>query len=578
MLALRARVLPLFGFVVGAGTPTLVFGSVEARITASRTTCVSPCAVMVSAEGTRSSATDNPWHELGYFFDFHDPDSGSWETTGLSKATQAGGPMAMHVFDCDEGQCVYVIGVRAQDSEGDVDDAWVEIVVDAPDFRYDPASTVCVSSSSTFFDDADDEPCPEGAVTLTSMPDLGAFSGRRVLLRRGESFGRACIGFEEERVLIEPFGRSEDALPEVEGVELGRAGSCGDTLPNNDQARGYGERWASDLTVRQLRTPLVAMGMAYENVSVIECDMDFADAPAGGEMVLSENGRICTTQEDLDCDLVPYPYGAYIVDNRVIGSQANPPPFNISAFNCPMLHWVGLAGNVVERAVGHNYRSQGHWRGLWMHNEFRGVHSTGGKQKLTIRGTGLLDYEPVGVRGDHPACTTAEDGNVSRYGLVADNILGNPDSPSDDGFKSGAHPQNRDSVEGLEDIIFERNVYFDIPGQPTTDITLAGRNLTCRANNVWSNPDDPNTNCRVGDHPQLPDEFDGPYQQLQEPPALPGELPRTGNETSTGGDDDLVLSCACTSDGESQTPWGLLFAGLLFGVGGRPRSIRRQAD
>ncbi|MCR9163084.1 MAG: hypothetical protein ACE37F_32950 [Nannocystaceae bacterium] len=572
MLAAWARTWTVLGAFIGILAPTVAFASVEARITASRTSCVSPCAVMVSAEGTRSSATDNAWHELGYFFDFDDPGAGMWETTGAPKATQAGGPMAMHVFECEREQCVFVIGMRAQDSQGEVGDAWVEIVVDSPTFRYPPSQTVCVSSTSSFFDDGDDEPCPEGARTVQSLPEIGEFTGRRVLLRRGESFGRACVGFEEMRVLIEPFGNSDDPLPELEGVELGRAGSCGDTLPNNEQARSYGARWASDLTVSRLRTPSVAMGMAYENVSVIECDLDYADAPGGGEILLSENGRICTTQENLDCDMVPYPYGAYLVDNRVIGSRTNPPPFNISAFNCPMLNWVGLAGNVVERAVGHNYRSQGHWRGLWMHNEFRGVHSTAGKQKLTIRGTGLLDYEPVGVRGDHPECTSAQDGNISRYGLVADNIIGNADSPSDDGFKSGAHPQNRNSVEGLEDIIFERNVYIDIAGQPTTDITLAGRNLTCRANNVWSNPGDPSTNCRVGDHPQLPDEFDGPYQQDQVPPALPGELPRTGNETSTGGEDDLLVSCACTGAG-SQAPWGLLLAALGFGAG-RRRSRR----
>jgi hypothetical protein len=559
-------------FVLGVVTPATAAASVEAQITASRTSCVSPCPVIVTAEGTRSSATDNPWHELGYHFDFHDPDSGTWDTTGLSKANQVGGPMAMHVFECDEGQCVYVIGVRAQDAEGDFDDAWVEVVVDAPAFRYEPADTVCVSTSSTFFGDGDDEPCPDGATTVTSIPELGDFSGRRILLRRGESFGRICVGFGEERVLIEPFGRSDEARPEVEGVELGRAGACGDNLPNNEQAISYGDHWASDLTVRRLRTPNVYMGMAYENVSVVENDMDYTAEAFGGEILLTENGRICTTQQDLDCDVVPYPYGAYVVDNQVRGSRTNPPPFNISAFNCPMLHWVGVAGNVVERAVGHSYRSQGHWRGVWMHNEFRGSHSTSGKQKLTIRGTGILDYEPVGFRGDHPACTSAEDGNVSRYGLIADNIIGSPDSTPDDGFKGGAHPQNRDSVEGLEDIIFERNEFIDVPGQVTTDLMLAGRNLTCRSDNVFSNPENPDRHCQVGGHPQLPSAFDGPYQRLQTPPAAPEAPRRTGNETSTtGGESDaLSVSCACSSRGGTRAPW-MLVLGVCVLLGRRRR-------
>ncbi|MGH1340988.1 MAG: hypothetical protein ACRBN8_05525 [Nannocystales bacterium] len=530
----------------------LANASVDARITASRTSCVSPCPVMVTAEGTESSETDAPWHELGYHFDFGDPDSGEWDTTGLSKARQVGGPMAMHTFECSAGQCVFVIGMRAQDASGAFDDAFVEVVVDAPDHRYAATDTVCVSPSSTFFEGGDDVPCPEGAVTSTQVPNLGDFTGRRILLRRGESFDRVCIGFGESEVLIEPYGREGDARPEVAGVEVGRAGECGDHLPTTEQALSYGERWASDLTVTGLRTPDVALGMSYSNVSVVGNDLDYRDEPRGGEIHLSESGRICTTQGDLDCSAVPYPYGVYVVENTVIGSSAAPPAFNISAFNCPMLNWVGLAGNVVEQATGHNYRSQGHWRGVWMHNEVRGTHLTTGKQKLTIRGTGTLDYEPVGFRGDNPDCTSAETGNKSRYGVVADNILGSETSSRGDGFKSGAHPQNVGSVEGLEDIIFERNTFIEVPGELTTDINLAGRNLTCRADNVWSSPDNTNRNCKTGDHLQLPPEFQGPYREAQVPPTAPDAPGRDGTETSTGANEDSDgggLSCSCRQTG-----------------------------
>lgn len=547
--------------------------SVDARITASRTSCVSPCPVMVSAEGTDSSETSEPWHELGYHFDFGDPDSGEWETTGLSKARQVGGPMAMHTFECSAGQCVYVVGMRAQDSSGAFDDAFVEIVVDAPDHRYEAAETVCVSSSSSFFEGGDDIPCPEGAATMTDIPALGEFSGRRILLRRGESFGRVCVGFEEREVLIESFGRDADDAPEVAGVELGRAGECGDNLPTTDEARGYGDVWASDITVSGLRTPDVSLGMSYANVSVVGNDLDFRGDARGGEIILGQNGRICVTQGDLDCSAVPYPYGAYVVENTVVGSAIEPPPINIRAFDCPMLNWVGLAGNVVQDAVEHNYRSQGHWRGLWMHNDFRGGHLRSGKQKLTIRGSGILDYEPVGFRGDNPECTSTETGNKSRYGLVVDNIMGNEDSTSEDGFKSGAHPQNVGSVEGLEDIIFERNTFIEIPGQLTTDITLAGRNLTCRADNVWSSPDNANRHCKTGDHPQLPPEFQGPYRESQVPPTAPDAPGRDGTETSTGADEDEDgggFSCSCRHDGNGDGGRAALFL-LTLGLVRRRR-------
>lgn len=542
--------------------PATAEAAVEARITASRTSCVSPCPVMVSAEGTTSSASADEWHELGYHFDFDDSESGTWETTGLPKARQVGGPMAMHTFECSAGQCVYVIAMRAQDETGAFDDAYVEVVVDAPDHRYEPADTICVSSSSTFFDDGDDVPCPQGAVTMTEVPNLGEFSGRRILLRRGESFERMCVGFEESRVLIEPFGPEADARPEVAGVELGRAGACGDNLPTTAQAESYGELWASDLTVSDLRTPDVALGMSYSNVSIVGNDLDYGNEARGGEVILSANGRICATQGDLECSAVPYPYGVYLTDNTILGSATEPPPINIRAFDCPMLNWVGVAGNVVGDAVEHNYRSQGHWRGVWMHNDFRGGHLRSGKQKLTIRGTGVLDYEPVGFRGDHPECTSTDTGNKSRYGLIVDNIMGNVNSTSEDGFKTGAHPQTVNSVEGLEDIIFERNTFIEIPGQLTNDIVLAGRNLTCRTDNVWSSIENVNRHCRTGGHPQLPPDFQGPYREAQVPPAAPDAPHRDGTETSTGAGEDEDgegLSCACRQGGDG----GGAAAGLM---------------
>ena len=533
--------------------------SVEARITASRTSCVSPCPVVFSAEGTTSSASDNPWHELGYHFDFDDPDAGTWDTTGLSKARQVGGPMAVHTFTCDEGQCVFVVGMQAMDVSGAQDEAWVEVVVDAPDFRYAPSDTICVSPSGSF---GGDDPCPEGAQTASSLPAVDDYAGKRVLLRRGERFESVCIGFGQAEVLVEPFGTRADPRPEVEGVELGVAGRCGDNIPSTAEATGYGDTWAEDLTVFDLRTPHVYMGMAYTNVAVVGNDLDYAQQPAGGRITLSESGRICTAQADLDCGVVPYPYGAYVVDNTIVGSMAEPPGINIGAFDCPMLHWVGVAGNVVERAIEHNYRSQGHWRGVWMHNELRGRHLTSGKQKLTLRGAGILDYEPVGFRGDNPECTVSGTGNTSRYALVADNLMGNADGTGDDGFKTGAHPQNAQSIEGLEDVIFERNVFVDIPGQETTDINLAGRNLTCRADNVWAAPDNPNRHCRTDNDLQLPAEFQGPYLVDQPPPLAPDAPVRTGNETS-GEASGTAFSCTCRH-GNAGGPFAAL---ALFALG-----------
>src|SRR3990167_2850974 len=71
---------------------TLAPGDLVATISASRTSCVAPCAVFFDASETNSTTTNMPFHELDYDWDFGDPSSGNWALTGKSK-NDAKGPM-----------------------------------------------------------------------------------------------------------------------------------------------------------------------------------------------------------------------------------------------------------------------------------------------------------------------------------------------------------------------------------------------------------------------------------------------------------------------------------------------------
>ena len=69
------------------------------------------------------------------------------------------------------------------------------ITVQDPNSTYSQ-STTCVSSASNF------SGCPAGAQQLTSLPASSAFNNRRVLLRRGESFGSIGINHGARNVQV----------------------------------------------------------------------------------------------------------------------------------------------------------------------------------------------------------------------------------------------------------------------------------------------------------------------------------------------------------------------------------------
>ena len=79
---------------------------INAQINASRTSGVSPCTVVFSMDSTPATGYDEHevWRQFGYYFDFDDPGSGTYNTTrGGSKNISIGGPMAAHTFEVADG-------------------------------------------------------------------------------------------------------------------------------------------------------------------------------------------------------------------------------------------------------------------------------------------------------------------------------------------------------------------------------------------------------------------------------------------------------------------------------------------
>lgn len=477
-------------------------GIVSAALQASRTHCVSPCTVVFSAENTtdENRSPEDTWQDLGYHFDFDDPTSGNYATSGLTRTRQIGGPLAAHTFLCTgSSACNYTVGLRAQNPEGEYDDTFVNITVDPAAVRFSLAQTLCVSTQGDFTG------CPAGASQSTSLPTPTGYSARRILLRTGDTFSPICIDYSASEVLVAPFGPPEDGRPEVTGISgIGVDRSCGDYIPNDaligarDGSSGYPERWAEQITFDGLRMTYVALGMSYTHVNLHDIDMLHQSSPSGGAVSLVQNTRACLNSASLSCNNIPYPVGAYLSQVHITQSDAEiaalsvPFGVNIGAFNCPIINWLAVLESSARNSVEHNFRSEGTWRAFHGHNIMQGHHhrdapGEGVRQKITVRACGSAEIDPEQVVYRH-STVNDEDGPMTRYTVVADNTLGSTD---DFGFgaKLTMAPTQANSAEVVSYGIAERNVFLepDDISLATNDARLSGYNLACR-DNVESTP------------------------------------------------------------------------------------------
>lgn len=476
----------------GGGTSTIT-----ASLVASRTTCVSPCTVMFSAIDTVDTTTPDEhdiFSDLGYRFRFDDPTSGNHDQTGLTRNEQSGGPMATHTFECASGQCTFGANVRAFNTSGNYDDATVTITVDAASNFYAGTDTICVSTSSTF---TGDTPCPAGASQVTQTPSPTAMDGKRVLFRRGETFNPICIDYASANVLAEPFGNDADARPIITGHSaIGVDESCGDFLPTDTKIASYPSQWAKNVTYTGMRMERISVGLSAANADLYDLDMDWSAESSGGVIAVSKNAQSCLSSGTLTCSNIPYARGVYISRVKLWGSisrataATSEEPVNIGGFNCPMVNWIAVIDSDVKYGEEHNYRSEGHWRGNWAHNSFRGHHlgNAGNKHAITTRACGFGNIDPETAITRHSGAQNTVLSPMSRYSVIADNLIGSTDNVAP---ASHVHqePTKDGDVEAVWDSVVERNTFIRNPADgPTFDISFRGGYLTARTDNTYTAP------------------------------------------------------------------------------------------
>jgi hypothetical protein len=405
------------------------------ELAATRTSGVAPVAVFFDTNGTSATETQRPFHELSYCWDFGDPDSGAFATSGTPK-NQAKGPVAAHVF---EQPGTYTVTVSARDRSGRTGTRSLEIVVEDPAQVFAGAATVCFSPSGSF------SGCPDGAEQVTAS-DLSALQdhvapGKRLLLHRGETFrggsvdlnvpGPGMIGAYGDAAQARPRIQASENVFDISGsmpafqdwriVDMDVTGDGGDVFVINIGGK------ASDLLALRVKGTTIAGGV-HAPPSII----DFLNA----------NG---------------FP-GHDVID--VLAVQ-----------DCEFRDLVGGQGNNLSYVGAHHFIMQG--TTLW--------NSTGGEHVLRIP---WADRAVISnnILGEAPApraiiklhAPTFNQAGVG-MGKYSERIV-----LSDNAFHcTGNHdwsvvlsPQNDGVDERLRDLIVERNMF--LPGSTSLALMLQG--------------------------------------------------------------------------------------------------------
>jgi len=179
------------GWDIGAfenGTVAPIVSLINASLSASRTSCVAPCAVFFDATATNASTTSRPFHELDYSWDFGDSSSGVWTLSGKNK-NSAKGPMGAHVF---ETPGIYTITLNVKDLAGNTASKQVSVTITDPNVAFTEANTFCFAK-----DNLNWAGCPTTIATnrivsndasLVSNLNSRFAANRRLMLRRGDSW------------------------------------------------------------------------------------------------------------------------------------------------------------------------------------------------------------------------------------------------------------------------------------------------------------------------------------------------------------------------------------------------------
>lgn len=443
--------------------------TITAKLTPTRTTGVAPLAVLFDATDTVSTvSTTDTFRQVKYSFDFGDERGQTWATSGLPKNTETSGPVAAHVFEVPG---TYTVKLRATDTNGSTSDVAVTITVLDPAAAYASTKTVCVSNVGDYAG------CPAGATQQKTLPTGTGWNGKRVLLKRGETFGSISILDGNVGVIVDGYGTGN--APKVASIGVGNW-------------RPSTTTFASDITIANLA---VLNGFQHSVGSrVLLLRNDFTTPGQTNSIYFGglKYWAIDDPWRQVPTAAFYNPREIFLVENKVTGSTSGD-GYNVYGDGSRL----ALLGNVMGTSMYHTVRLTAAHKAVLAHNELRGISSAGLYHSLKLHSGGL------GAFTDDFA--TSSNTWASDKVVVANNLFGNANDNNQ--WTVAICPENDVYPEGVQNVLIQSNRF--VRGKGTfQDLTMGGRKFTQRGNTVTSGAA---LTTGLGHTGGLPSDWQGPY-------------------------------------------------------------------
>jgi hypothetical protein len=319
----------------------------------------------------------------------------------------------------------------------------VTITVEDPDAVFYGTNTICVSDAAS----NDFTGCPSGAETIATNSLAGMSSwvadGRRVLLRRGSTWGTDVALIGNTRVTksrIGAYGTCDAS---------GANGICSNAPQINSTAGSslFSLTYKNDLVIQDLSfsgTKTINSGTVLDGAVDISRCLFLRNKVEGFNSAVTwshfRTESFPTSPKDMavvDCDIRNfYSYGFY-------GGGEN----------------LAFMGNDVHNSdVTHITRVWWAYKGVISHNVISGssLTNTAGRAALKFHGPKSTDATDGSKDAEVGTLEETGDGGLpysSQYAVISDNIFG-----SSGPWPVDIRPQNGQSDERIYDIIFERNL------------------------------------------------------------------------------------------------------------------------
>lgn len=393
---------------------------------ASRVQGVAPLAVFFDAINVPGVAQPpevngrREYADLDYTWNFNDPSSGTWATSGRSK-NEANGYVAAHVF---ETPGTYIVTLSVKDGIKINETHQVTITVEDPDTVYAGSATICVSSTNVFTG------CPSGAIQLntTAVTDIEAYiaADRRILFRRGDSWttNAAFQLSNAGRLTIGAYG--ECASPDVRGIcsnapVLNLSGGAGNLFNTQNLSNAR----IMDITFVEIdRTGITTGNAGLDRILHLRLKSTGFGTPFGA-------GNWNTGGHDQ----IAY------VDNDISGA-------NTYTIYTGSERLIILGNSLRDSQTTHVTRIWQSYKGVISHNEISGssVTASTGRHALKLHGPNPAKLADTGGGGlDNP----------TRYTIISDNLFGQSGP-----WPVAIGPADSGEDSYLEDIVVENNNFY----------------------------------------------------------------------------------------------------------------------